>query len=259
MPPQPPPLAHAPPAPPRFDHRLGAWTLSRPADVALALTDPRFSGGPAATWGFCRGEGHRADPAGAAAERLAPAVERTAYVLARRIAARPRADLVEEFCRWLPAGAVASACGLGYAELAQARLDAAGPCAARTAPRERALAAFLRAVLAAPHRWGALRADPALVDRAWTDVLRRDPPVRHVLRRTTAEIRLAGATLPAGAFVACHLDPYRFHPAGPADCPAALLARLEAAHGLRALLEAMPGLRLLGRGGLVVRPGAAPA
>lgn len=103
----------------------------------------------------------------------------------------------------------------------------------------------------------------ALLGRAWAETLRRDPPVQIVLRRTRTEVAVSGGTLPADAPVACLIGaagrdpvrfgaPDRFDPLradadplliGPAGCPAALLGRLEAEHGLRALLTAMPGIR----------------
>uniref|UniRef100_UPI0035264C44 cytochrome P450 n=1 Tax=Streptomyces sanglieri TaxID=193460 RepID=UPI0035264C44 len=165
---------------------------------------------------------------------------------------------------------------------------AAAPCTRHTGLRERALASFLANVLDAPDLLAALRVEPALADRAWTESLRRDPPVQVVLRRTVTEVTLSGGTLPAGADVACLIgaagrDPERFAApdlfdpfrrdqgrslTGPASCPAVLLGRLEARHGLRALLDAMPRLRwadgfrpagtgLLTRGprALLVRPG----
>ncbi|WP_371526633.1 cytochrome P450 [Streptomyces sp. NBC_01283] len=105
-----------------------------------------------------------------------------------------------------------------------------------------------------------MRARPGLIPGAWAESLRRDPPAPVVLRRA-----LGGTTLPAGAVVACLIgsagrDPYRFADpdrydifradpahlafgAGPHYCPATALAGLAAECGLRALLDAMPGLR----------------
>ncbi|MEE1737705.1 cytochrome P450 [Streptomyces sp. BE147] len=284
-----------------YDEGLGAWLLSRYADVAVALTDPRFAGyphdgaprGDPAPLGLCRGslrctardEGPRGPefqprPAGSegAVHMVAPArrkaVERTAYVLARRIAGRQQADLVEEFCRWLPAGAAAAAAGLSSPDLDRLpraalhpRLihSAAGPtdCAGHTALRETALASFLANLLDDGDLLAAVRTEPGLIARAWTETLRHDPPVQIVLRRTLTEVPVSGGTLPAGVPVACltgaagrdpdrFTDPDRFDPlrpdpgrliTGPAGCPAVLLGGLEAEYGLRALLEAMPRIR----------------
>lgn len=274
-----------------YDAPLGGWLISRYDDVATALTDPRFTGFPhdgaprggPAPLGLCHGNA-RCLPrdrytveTGTVPPRLAERVERTAYVLARRIAGRRRADLVEEFCRWLPAGPATAPTGSGDV-----------PCTARTALRETALASFLANLLDAPDLLAALRVEPALAGRAWTESLRRDPPVQIVLRRTAAEVTLSGGSLPARAPVACLIgaagrDPERFAApdvfdpfradqdrvmAGPAGCPAVALGRLEAEQGVRALLDAMPGLRwadgfrpaatgLLTRGprSLLVRPG----
>lgn len=222
---------------------------------------------------------------------MAERIERTAYVLAHRIAGRQQADLVEEFCRWLPAGSAADTPARPYAT----RLPRTGPggtattpCTRHTGLRETALASFLANLLDGPDLLAALRIEPALAVRAWTESLRRDPPVQVVLRRTVTEVTLSGGTLPAGASVACLIgsagrDPERFSApdlfdpfrrdqgrslTGPAGCPAVVLGRLEAQQGLRALLDAMPRLRwaegfrpagtgVLMRGprALLVRPG----
>ncbi|MFD7493990.1 cytochrome P450 [Streptomyces sp. NPDC059832] len=309
-----------------YDAPLGAWLVSRYADVATALTDPRFTGlphdaaprGGPAPLGLCHGSPHCAprrhhttapgampchmpDP-GSVPRHMVARIERTAYVLARRLAGRQQVDLVAEFCRWLPVGAAPGASARPYAfrlsrtatgttgatGAAGGTATAATPCTRHTGLRETALASFLANVLDAPDLLAALRTAPALADRAWTESLRRDPPVQVVLRRTVAEVTLSGGTLPAGADVACLIgsagrDPERFAApdlfdpfrrdqgrslTGPASCPAVLLGRLEAGQGLRALLDAMPRLRwadgfrpagtgLLTRGprALLVRPG----
>ncbi|WP_228988919.1 cytochrome P450 [Streptomyces sp. DH8] len=269
-----------------YDPVLDAWLLSRYADVALALTDPRFTGyphdgaprGPAPVpLGLCRG-GPVCTPPAVPYRTLEPAVERTAYVLARRIAGRDRADLVADFCRWLPTGAAAAAAGRSYPGLNGRRRGGphrepgggADDCAGSTALREHALASFLANMLDDPDlRAAATVGEPVghgsgtLLGRAWAETLRRDPPVQIVLRRTRTEVAVSGGTLPADAPVACLIGaagrdparfgaPDRFDPLradadtlliGPANCPAARLGRLEAEHGLRALLTAMPGLR----------------
>ncbi|MFI6648765.1 cytochrome P450 [Streptomyces sp. NPDC050529] len=250
-----------------YDAPLGAWLVSRYDDVATALTDPRFAGFPhdgaprggPAPLGLCHGNARclprdrYAVAAGTVPGHLAERVERTAYVLARRIAGRPQADLVEEFCRWLPSGAGPDS---------GPDSDAA-PCTRHTGLRETALASLLANLLDDPDLLAALRIEPALTGRAWTETLRRDPPVQIVLRRTVAEVTLSGGTLPARAPVACLIgsagrDPERFAAPdvfdpfrrdqdrgtpGPAGCPAVLLGRLEAEQGVRALLDAMPTLR----------------
>ncbi|MFG3404906.1 cytochrome P450 [Streptomyces sp. NPDC048142] len=270
-----------------YDPGLGAWLLSRYADVALALTDPRFTGYPhdaaprgraPVPLGLCRGSLLCVPPA-VPCRTAEPAVERTAYVLARRIAGRDRADLVADFCRWLPAGAAAAAAGLSYPDLSELPRDAlhrrtgggAGDCAGPTALREHALASFLANMLDDPDLLAAATTAGAgpgtgagtLLGRAWAETLRRDPPVQIVLRRTRTDVAVSGGTLPADAPVACLIGaagrdparfgaPDRFDPLradadplliGPAGCPAALLGRLEAEHGLRALLTAMPRIR----------------
>ncbi|MFG3351074.1 cytochrome P450 [Streptomyces sp. NPDC048001] len=234
-----------------YDASVGAWLLSRYRDVATALTDLRFTHGNRPGDAACAA--HAAPVPGA----LREVVERTAYVLARRIADRPQADLVEEFCRWLPSGAV----GVRGRNAGRALL--AGRCVAQVPVREKALASFLANVLDHPDRVAALRAEPRLIPRAWTESLRRDPPVLVVIRRTAAKVALSGGTLPPGATVACLIgaagrDPERFRDPdrfdmlrgdpgqltyGLGGCPAVGLAAMEAEYGLRALMAAMPRIR----------------
>ncbi|MET9404457.1 cytochrome P450 [Streptomyces sp. NPDC002935] len=110
-----------------YDEPFGAWLISRYADVRAALQDPRLvapSPGPAPAHGEDSTHGtHRAlvSPAlrGHALAALASGVERTAYVLARRLAARQEADLVAEFCQWLPVAAAVAALGLPYEDTAR--------------------------------------------------------------------------------------------------------------------------------------------
>ncbi|MFC9390266.1 cytochrome P450 [Streptomyces venezuelae] len=248
-----------------YDPLLRAWVLSRYADVATALTDGRFT------------HGHRpGDPPCARAHvdvdvaALRSVTERTAYVLARRIAERPQADLVADFCHWLPAGTVAAAVGVPYRDMmrlvrGRAAGALAGECGGQIAVREKALASFLGNVLADPDQVAALRDAPAgLVARAWTESLRRDPPVQIAVRRTSAEVPVSGGVVPAGVPVALlvgsagrdperfrepdRFDPFRADPGqltyGSGFCPAVLLAGLEAEYALRALFTAMPRLRL---------------
>src|SRR5262249_28952433 len=97
------------------------------------------------------------------------------------------------------------------------------------------------------------------------ETLRHDPPVQSVLRRTTADVQLGGALIPAGATVILLLasanrdeavfsdgEDFRLDrdPAGakhiafgvgPHHCLGAALARMEAMASLRPLL-ALPGL-----------------
>ncbi|MEU6882341.1 cytochrome P450 [Streptomyces sp. NPDC046712] len=248
-----------------YDPLLRAWVLSRYADVATALTDARFT------------HGHRpGDPPCAETHvdvdeaELRSVTARTAYVLARRIADRPQADLVADFCHWLPAGTVAAAVGVPYRDMmrlvrGRAASSLAGQCTGQIAVREKALASFLANVLSDPEHATALRDAPAgQIARAWTESLRRDPPVQIAVRRTDAEVRVSGGTIPAGEPVALLIgaagrdperfrepdryDPLRDDPGqltyGTGACPAVLLAALEAEYAVRALLHAMPRLRL---------------
>ncbi|MFI8519356.1 cytochrome P450 [Streptomyces sp. NPDC085481] len=247
------------------DPLLRAWVLSRYADVASALTDARF------------GHGHRpGDPPCAETHtdvdeaELRAVAERTAFVLARRIADRSQADLVADFCHWLPAGTVAAAVGVPYRDMmrlvrGRAASALAGQCTGQIAVREKALASFLAHVLTDPDQVAALRDAPSdLVARAWTESLRREPPVQIVMRRTRGEVKVTGGVIPPGAPVALLIgaagrdperfrEPDRFAPLrddpgqltyGTGFCPAVTLAALEAEYALRALFHAMPRLRL---------------
>jgi cytochrome P450 len=126
----------------------------------------------------------------------------------------------------------------------------------------------LRALFADTEALARVRADRALVPALVEETLRFDAPVQSVLRRTTAEVELAGARIPAGAIVLLLLgsanrdesvfaDADRFRleregtkhlafGAGPHYCLGATLARLEAEAALHALL-ALPRLRAAGR------------
>ena len=294
------------------DDLLGAWLLSRYADVRAALGDVRL--GPAAS-------GPSPVPRRLIEPVLRAAAERTAYVLARRVAGRREVDLVAEFSAWLPAAAAVAALGLPWEDAARVRewcrTGSAHPggvhpdlggllrphvarrrarpgadllsalCGAgadgRALPDETvtglagtllagggeatalALASFLANLLDHPAQLDLVRARPGLIPGAWAESLRRDPPAPVVLRRATAPITLGGTTLPTGSVVACLVgsagrDPFRFADpdrydifrADPAHLafgpgahvgPAATLAGIAAECGLRALLDAMPGLR----------------
>ncbi|MFB7374687.1 cytochrome P450 [Streptomyces sp. NPDC056222] len=248
-----------------YDPLLRAWVLSRYADVASALTDARFT------------HGHRpGDPPCAQSHvdvdegELRSVTARTAFVLARRIAERRQADLVADFCHWLPSGTVAAAVGVPYRDMmrlvrGRAASALAGQCTGQIAVREKALANFLANVLVdREHAMALLDAPAGQIARAWTESLRRDPPVQIAVRRTGAEVRVSGGTIPAGEPVALLIgaasrdperfrDPDRYDPMrddpdqltyGRGTCPAVLLAGLEAEYALRALFHAMPRLRL---------------
>ncbi|MFG2364680.1 cytochrome P450 [Streptomyces mirabilis] len=308
-----------------YDRPFGAWLVSRYTDVRAALADPRLvAAPPGRTLAHLEGGTHSAHRAlvspafrGHALTALTAGVERTAYVLARRLADRQEADLVAEFCHWLPTAAAVAALGLPYEDTARVHawcrtgldhlgghhpeLDAfllpyiarrrAHPgddllsalCTARADGRPladeavagiagtllgaggeataHALASFLANLLDHPGQLALVRARPELTAGAWAESLRRDPPLHIVLRRAVEPV----GAVPVGATVACLLgaagrDPARFadpdrydvfrpdpgqlaYGSGRHFCPGALLARLTAEHGLRALFAALPELR----------------
>ncbi|MFE9249692.1 cytochrome P450 [Streptomyces sp. NPDC007088] len=90
----------------------GVWLAGRYADVAAALAEPRL---------VARGHGAAAGNLRCAGDLsgLGEAVARAAYVLVRRLERRAEADLVTEFCDWLPAVTLVSALGLPPAETAR--------------------------------------------------------------------------------------------------------------------------------------------
>ncbi|MCT9093431.1 cytochrome P450 [Streptomyces sp. ASQP_92] len=274
-----------------WDGRLGAWLVGRYADVAPALGGDGLAG---ARGGSCCGPGtvrcaqEYAAPESAFA-LLREVCARTAYVLARRLADRQEADLVEEFCRWLPTGTIAAAAGLPYAAVlgrsdgppSRSRAEApaatdvgrgrggtgvallAARCAGQAVLTGRALASLMANLLDNPEQLELVRAVPALIGQAWEESLRRNPPVHVVLRRARHDLAVSGGTIPAGAAVAllvgaANRDPDRFAAPdlfdlhrtapgaltlGPAHCPGARVAELQAECAVGALLDAMPGLR----------------
>ncbi|MEV6080650.1 cytochrome P450 [Streptomyces sp. NPDC052069] len=136
------------------------------------------------------------------------------------------------------------------------------------------LANLIVNVLDEPGVRDAVRRDPALVDHALTETLRRDAPMQLVLRQTSEAVELPSGTVPAGATVACLIgaanrDPERFRlpdafdlhrtdsvdreysaasshvafGAGRHFCLGSHLVRAELTAGLRILLDAFPDLR----------------
>ena len=112
-----------------------------------------------------------------------------------------------------------------------------------------------------------LRAEPALVPRFVEEALRLESPVQGLYRRTTREVELGGARIPAGAIVmmmfgAGNRDPQMFlQPAsldlqrpnlnrqlgfgyGIHSCIGRTLALAELTHAIRRLLERLGPIRL---------------
>ncbi|MGF6889641.1 cytochrome P450 [Nocardia sp. GAS34] len=78
-----------------------------------------------------------------------------------------------------------------------------------------ALANFIVNVLDEPGVKAAVMNDPALLDNAFAETLRRNPPLQLVLRQTREVVDLPSGTVPANATVACLIgaanrDPDRF-------------------------------------------------
>ncbi|MGV9316994.1 cytochrome P450 [Streptomyces sp. NPDC003691] len=140
---------------------------------------------------------------------------------------------------------------------------------------EKALTLTIRNLLENPGQLAAVRADPSLLPRAFLETLRRDPPSQYLVKETVADIELSGGPVPAGEKVylllgAANRDPEVFRDPDAFDlfrteldvrrevtggalqvalgggshfCLGALLARAEVEAGVRALLDALPGLR----------------
>ncbi|MGW4392188.1 cytochrome P450 [Streptomyces sp. NPDC004685] len=111
------------------DEAFGAWLISRYGDVRAALADPRLvAPPPGRTLAHLEDRTHAVHRAllqpalrGRALAALRAGVERAAYVLAHRLSERQEADLVAEFCQWLPAVAAVAALGLPHEETARVR------------------------------------------------------------------------------------------------------------------------------------------
>jgi cytochrome P450 len=125
-------------------------------------------------------------------------------------------------------------------------------------------------LLEAPERWQMLLREPALIDTAIEESLRFDPPVLGLYRNTRCAVEMHGVTIPAGSkvyinYAAANRDPAEFSDPDRFDlrrpirrhmsfglgthfCLGAPMARLEAEIALRALIERLPALRLLGPG-----------
>ncbi|WP_083982212.1 cytochrome P450 [Actinomadura hibisca] len=158
--------------------------------------------------GFAYMSDHRQDPA-TLQRGLAARDDLYAY-LAPQVAtrrARPTGDLLSALCTERVDGEPLTD--------DQVKGSCAVLLAAGADTTDRALSFFLANLLDNPDALAELRADPALVDLAWAESLRRDPPTQIVVRRTTRAVDLPSGRLPADATVACVLaaanrDPARF-------------------------------------------------
>ena len=130
----------------------------------------------------------------------------------------------------------------------------------------RFLGTLVLRLLEHPAQLTEVKRDPGLIERAMEETLRHTSPVKGLFRRTTAETRLGGATIPKEALVAVmwasanHDERYFQDPAtfdvhrpdagkhlafgrGAHFCIGAPLARLEARVALERLLARLPNLR----------------
>ena len=125
-------------------------------------------------------------------------------------------------------------------------------------------------LLEVPGRWRSVVEDSSLVEAAIEESLRYDPPVLGLYRHSTRDVSLHGITIPQGSkvyinYAAANRDASAFPRPDEFDlhrerarhlsfglgvhfCLGAAMARMEAEIALRALIECMPELKLLGRG-----------
>jgi cytochrome P450 len=127
---------------------------------------------------------------------------------------------------------------------------------------------ILRELLRRPEQWAEVRADPSLIPSAVEEGLRYCSPARGTRRLVTRDTTLGGVEIPAGAEVHIMLastqrdeaifeepDTFDIHRTdvskhlafgrGTHMCLGAPLARLELCAGLQALIERIPGIRLV--------------
>lgn len=128
---------------------------------------------------------------------------------------------------------------------------------------------LLHHLLADPEQWAMVDADRSLVDAAVEESLRLEPAAARVDRYATTDVQLSGASVRERDLVIVSLaaanrdpqhfpDPDRFDirrsngrghvtfAQGPHACIGAQLARLETRSALNAVLDLLPGIRLVG-------------
>lgn len=130
-----------------------------------------------------------------------------------------------------------------------------------------ALANLIVNLLSEPGVKEAVMANPSLMDNAFIETLRRNPPLQLILREANESLELPSGMLPAGATFACLIgsanrdperfpDPYTFNMlrpnkttshfafgAGRHFCLGAMLAQMEITIASRMLLQTFPNVR----------------
>ena len=142
---------------------------------------------------------------------------------------------------------------------------------------DKAIANLWYQLLANPDQWEAVRKDPDLLDRAFTEMMRIHPPAGGQARRAINDVTMHGEVIPAGAYVQLSIyggnrdervfkDPDRFdverspndHVAfggyGAHFCLGASLARLELRVMFEELIARLPDLKLTSDAPLPRRP-----
>ena len=181
-----------------------------------------------------------------------------AHIAAKR--ADPADDLISEFIRFTDEfdGQLSEAMLMGTSQ---------GLLVAGYETTASMIGKMVAMLLADPQRWAQLRADPGLVCAAVEEVLRFDSnPGFGIPRHLSAEIEVAGRTLPAGTMVVCsigaanrdnrtfadadHMDlrraanPHLTFGIGSHSCVGQALARVELQAVLQVLLRKLPTLEL---------------
>ena len=66
---------------------------------------------------------------------------------------------------------------------------------------DKAIANLWYQLLANPEQWEAVRDNPALLDQAFSEMMRIHPPAAAQMRRTVRDVKLHGETIPSGSYV----------------------------------------------------------
>jgi cytochrome P450 len=240
------------PGEPRFDAALGAWVLTRYADVSAALRDPRWSASVA-------GDAAHAEVRGAAAQAMSPArmatwraeAEASARVLFEGLPEGEPLDLVAAFARPWSAALAARATGAppedvdrlarlarevflaaahatdpGPQPRAQAAVAELAACfsgagASADVQAYVALSQTLPCVLAGawlelirhPDEADRLRAEPGRMPGAVEELLRHAGPSRAIFRLARAGMSIGGARIAPGNRVVLMLSAANHDPA----------------------------------------------
>jgi len=237
---------------------LPVATVAELFGIAATDRDPATSGSVAM---FALGSANlaEADEVRAAQELVAFQHLMAGYVRERRAA--PRDDLISEVVGALAPGDEP----LTFNQEAELVGTICGTFAAGHITTTDTIVNALWVLLAHPEQWDLLCRRPELVPNTVEEVLRFEPPVPTIFRRTTRATAIAGVDLPEGVdvllvFASANRDEDRYPDADRFDvtripsrhfgfgagvhtCIGAPLARTQARIALEVLIERLPGLR----------------